>query len=167
MIIREENKNKENIKEEEKKIVILQVTGPDEERQLDRFFMENELEYSDEHPVETDRINMWKALYDGGMTVGGLALALRQGEYIIDGIAVDKAARGKGLGERLLKKAVGRSREMGAEKIYLVARSPEFFRHFGFFTVPRDKAPEFFECLGCPQYGVTCHPEVMCLELKK
>ena len=152
-------------KEENTGIEIIQISGPDEEKEMDRFFMENDLEYSDEHPVETDRINIWKALDDEGRIMGGLALALRQGEYIIDGIAVDKAARGKGLGERLLVKAVARSRELDAERIYLVARSPEFFRHFGFCTVPREEAPEFFECLGCPQYGVTCHPEVMCLEL--
>ena len=48
--------------------------------------------------------------------------------------------------------------------MYLVARAPEFFRKNGFVTIPREEAPNFFECLTCPQYGKTCHPEVMKIE---
>ncbi len=43
---------------------------------------------------------------------------------------------------------------------------PEFFRKYGFETVAREEAPNFFECLTCPQYGKTCHPEVMKLDLQ-
>lgn len=148
----------------------------DEERKLDRFFMENDLEYSDEHPVDTDRIMMWEAVCEEGSReegstagdlAGGLALALRQGEYIIDGIAVDEKYRGRNVGGRLLELAIRESIGRGAERIYLVARAPEFFRHFGFETVERKDAPEFFECLTCPQYGVSCHPEVMCLRISE
>ena len=49
-------------------------------------------------------------------------------------------------------------------------RSELYFRSSritsGFVTVPREEAPNFFECLTCPQYGVDCHPEVMRLDLK-
>lgn len=148
----------------ENSTIVYQTT--DDERRLDRFFMENDLEYSDEHPVDTDRIMMWEAV-DEKVLAGGLALALRQGEYIIDGIAVDEKYRGRNVGGRLLELAVRESLGRGAERIYLVARAPEFFRHFGFKTVERKDAPEFFECLTCPQYGVSCHPEVMCLWLSE
>ena len=36
----------------------------------------------------------------------------------------------------------------------------------GFETVEPADAPNFFECKQCPQYKVSCHPEVMKLEIK-
>ena len=148
-----------------KDIVDIDYKAVSDERKLDRFFIENGLEYSDEHPVSTDRIKMWEATGSDGSLAGGLALAVRQGEYIIDGIAVDEKVRGRNVGGQLLSLAVSESQARGAKRIYLVARAPGFFRHFGFKTVERDEAPEFFECLTCPQYGISCHPEVMCLSL--
>jgi N-acetylglutamate synthase-like GNAT family acetyltransferase len=136
-----------------------------EEKKLDRFFMENELEYSEEHPVDTKRIRFWEAVTEDESLAGGLVLALRQDEYIIDGIAVDSSLRGKNIGGELLKLAVSEVKQRGADRIYLVARAPEFFAHFGFVPVKREDAPEFFECLTCPQYGVSCHPEVMRLDI--
>ena len=135
------------------------------EKKLDSFFIENDLEYSEEHPVDTERIKMWEAVDEKGKLVGGLVLAIRQGEYIIDGIAVDEKVRGMNVGAKLLALAVSESEKRGAKRIYLVAKAPEFFRHYGFVTVAREDAPEFFECLNCPQCGVSCHPEVMCLSL--
>ena len=135
------------------------------EKKLDSFFIENDLEYSEEHPVDTERIRMWEAVDEKGKLVGGLVLAIRQGEYIIDGIAVDSAMRGRHIGEKLLGLAVGEAERRGAQCIYLVARAPGFFAAYGFKTVSREDAPEFFECLTCPQYGVSCHPEVMRLDI--
>ena len=45
--------------------------------------------------------------------------------------------------------------------MYLVARAPGFFAKHGFKEVAREDAPNFFECFTCPQYGKTCHPQVM------
>lgn len=138
-----------------------------EEKKLDRFFIDNQLEYSEEHPVDTERIKMWEAVDEGGALLGGLVLAIRQEEYIIDGIAVDSSLRGKGAGGELLELAVREAKSRGADSIYLVAKAPGFFGKHGFETVSREEAPEFFECLTCPQYGVSCHPEVMRLVLQK
>ncbi|MEG0661789.1 MAG: GNAT family N-acetyltransferase, partial [Anaerovoracaceae bacterium] len=61
---------------------------------------------------------------------------------------------------------IGEVRKLGGTRLFLVARAPGFFRKAGFVTVPKEEAPNFFECLTCPQYGVSCHPEVMMLEVK-
>ena len=135
-----------------------------DEQKLDRFFMENDLEYSDEHPVETDRVKCWEVL-DGDKLIGGACLALRQGEYILDGIAVDSDYRGKDIGRQLLMLVLDETKERGGEKVFLVARAPEFFAHYGFTEVAKEDAPNFFECLTCPQFGVTCHPKVMVTEV--
>ena len=134
-------------------------------RRLDRFFMMNGLEYSDEHPVETDRVKCWEAIDDKGDIAGAVALALRQERYIIDGIAVDERYRGEDLGTELLSLALGEVRERGGGEVYLVARAPGFFRTQGFRAIDKEGAPNFFECLTCPQCGDTCFPEIMKTEV--
>lgn len=136
-----------------------------DQKKLDRFFMMNELEYSDEHPVATDRLKCWEALDVKGDLAGAVALALRQGEYIIDGIAVDEKFRGSDIGRTLLRLALGEVRSRGGGEVFLVARAPGFFRKEGFETISKDEAPNFFECLTCPQFGATCHPEIMKTEV--
>ncbi|MGN0705152.1 MAG: GNAT family N-acetyltransferase, partial [Lentihominibacter sp.] len=79
-------------------------------------------------------------------------------------IAVDGSRRGENLGTELLNKGIEETKSLGGRRMYLVARAPEFFRKNGFVTIPREEAPNFFECLTCPQYGKTCHPEVMKIE---
>ena len=112
------------------------------------FFIENELEFSEEEPVPTDLVKCWEVTHgEDKHLIAALVLAKREGEFIIDGIAVEKLYRKLKIGKILLDKAV------------------EFFRKYGFETVPREEAPNFFECLTCPQYGKTCHPEVMKLDL--
>lgn len=131
------------------------------------FFIENELEFSEEEPVPTDLVKCWQLTQgEEEALVGALVLAKREGEYIIDGIAVDKTIRRFKMGKTLLNKAIEEVLQRKGKRIFLVARAPEFFRKAGFVTVPREEAPNFFECLTCPQYGVDCHPEVMRLDLE-
>ena len=131
------------------------------------FFIENELEFTEEdaEEVPTDLVKCWQITDGDGGLVGAFVLALREGEYICDGIAIDETLRGTGLGSKLLALGLEETAKRGGERMYLVARAPEFFRRNGFVTVPRQDAPNFFECLTCPQYGITCHPEVMKIDL--
>lgn len=93
--------------------------------------------------------------------VGACTLAFREGEYIIDGIALAPGSRGSGAGTALLETAEKEVRARGGERVYLVARAPEFFRTNSYETIARSDAPEFFECFGCDQYNRSCFPEVM------
>lgn len=138
------------------------------------FFIENELEFSEEEPPVTEEIvKLWKITEESfdeegdpvdSRIIGGFVLAKRQGEFICDGIAVDPEYRMFGYGRELLSKGIEEAKRLGGSRMYLVARAPGFFRGEGFVTVEREEAPEFFECLTCPQYGVSCSPEVMKLE---
>ena len=131
------------------------------------FFIENDLEFTEEDAIQvpTDLECLWEAVDENGRLIGGFVLAKRQGEFIVDGIAVDSEYRKEKLGSALLKGGIEEAAKRGGRRIYLVARAPEFFRKHGFVTVSREEAPNFFECLTCPQYGVDCHPEVMRLDL--
>lgn len=159
------------------------------------FFIENDLEFPEEEDIQTptDIVKCWKVtegleppedspeyglesekLPENGegrsnagrkKLIGGFVLAKRQGEFIVDGIAVDAEYRKYKIGKTLLNKGIEETLRLGGKRIFLVARAPEFFRKAGFVTVPKEEAPNFFECLTCPQYGVDCHPEVMRLDL--
>lgn len=146
--------------------LILSIAGDEEYQKLMVFFAANHLEVDAEEAVPTNVIRTWKITpQDSDRLVGAVALGYRQGEYIIDGIAVDEKYRKTNIGKTLLDEAISVVKARGGKRIYLVARAPGFFRKSGFNTIPRDEAPMFFECLTCPQYGVDCHPEVMLMEV--
>ena len=138
----------------------------DEYAKLVEFMIANQLEFTEEdaEEVPTDLVKCWEITDSAGNLIGVFVLAKRQGEYICDGIAVDGSRRGENLGTELLNKGIEETKSLGGRSMYLVARAPEFFRKNGFVTIPREEAPNFFECLTCPQYGKTCHPEVMKIE---
>ena len=141
------------------------IQTTDEYERLVKFFVENELEFDGDEEVDTDIIHCWKMTHTDDVLIGGCVLAMRQGKYIIDGIAVTKLFRKFGLGKIMLKKAINEVKKLGGNELYLVARAPEFFRNYGFETVDANEAPLFFECAQCPQYQKTCFPEIMRLRV--
>ena len=142
------------------------MRSTDEYERLVRFFVENQLEFDGDEEVDTDIEKCWKITQGDDYLVAGCVLAKREEEYIIDGIAVDKVMRKTGMGKILVDKVISEVKKLGGERIYLVARAPGFFRKLGFEAIAPSEAPNFFECKQCPQYQVSCHPEVMKLEIE-
>lgn len=141
-----------------KKLIMDQT---DEYERLVKFFVENQLEFDGDEEVDTDIIKCYKMTEDNDVLVGGAVLAKREERYIIDGIAVDEKYRNQKIGDILLSKIIEEVKTLGGKELFLVARAPGFFRKNGFVQVDENKAPNFFECKQCPQYKVTCHPEIM------
>lgn len=144
----------------------LKITVTSDYDSLVPMFIENRLEFGMDEPVPTDLVRCWKAVDGDGNLQGGAVLAMRQGEYICDGIAVNPQFRKSGAGSELLDKMKDEIKGRGGSRLFLVARAPGFFRANGFYDVPKDEAPMFFECFECPQYGTECHPEVMRLDIE-
>lgn len=132
---------------------------------LTKFFEKNGLEISEEEPVATDTLKAWK-ISDANILVAAATLAKREGRYILDGIAVEEEYRKLKLGKLLLDLVIKEIRTLGGDALYLVARAPGFFARFGFEEVEAKAAPQFFECFTCPQYGKTCHPQIMRLKIQ-
>lgn len=151
------------------------LRSTDEYDRLVEFMIPFGLEFDVDDEVETDIIKCWKvtqgysapkddAAANEDYLAAGCILAMREGEYIIDGIAVDTPLRKTGIGKIMMDKAVEEVKNRGGERIYLVAKAPDFFKKLGFVTIPPETAPNFFECGQCPQFKKTCFPEVMKLE---
>lgn len=144
----------------------LKISPTDEYERLVKFFVENELEFDGDEEVTTEIVKCYKLTHgEHDDLIGGVVIAKREGEYIIDGIAVDRLYRKMSVGKILLNKAIKTVKELGGTSITLVARAPEFFRKNGFVTIDPDEAPNFFECKQCPQFQKNCHPEIMRLEI--
>lgn len=135
---------------------------------LNRFFEMNGLESSEDNLNDDQLIAAWTATDPSTENlVGALCLIKRRGYYIIDGIAVDPAFRKQGLGKSLIELALAEVKSLQINELYLVAKVPPFFSKLGFSEMPWPEAPPVFNCTNCPQYARNCHPEVMCLNLKK
>ncbi len=141
----------------------LKLRETDEYETLVKFFVENGLEFDGDEEVDTDILHCYKIVHgDEEHLVGGVVLAKREGRFIIDGIAVEKIYRKMKIGKILLEKVLEVVKEeYGGKELYLVARAPGFFKENGFEVVNPDDAPNFFECKYCPQYKVSCYPEIM------
>lgn len=164
-------------------MINFKINETTEYEKLVPFFIENELEFTaeDAEEVPTDNIKCWEITEgtggilthkpngevsrEHGKLIGGLVLAKREGEYILDGIAIDPQWRGTELGKALLGLCIDEVRKLGGSRLYLVARAPEFFRKNGFVSFPREEAPNFFECNTCPQFNAGCPAEVMVIDL--
>lgn len=131
---------------------------------LVEFFIKNDLEFDEGEGEETNYIAAYEITH-GGDLVAAIALSLTEEQYVISGIAVDPIYRKMKLGKMLLNKAITKVKELGGEEIVLVARAPGFFKKFGFVNVSKEEEPDFFSCVGCPQNGVKCFPEVLKLHL--
>lgn len=141
----------------------------DDFEKLVTFFIENGLEYSEGEAAPEGLVQCWEVVHGNEpdeQLVAGLVLSERQGEYVIDSVAVLKLFRNFKMGKILMEKAIKEVRERGGKRIYIVAKAPEYFKRFGFEPVPRETAPDFSECFHCEQFGNGCSPEVMKLDLE-
>jgi amino-acid N-acetyltransferase len=131
-----------------------------------RFFSINGLEESEQPSVDEEFYAAWE-LTDkkNGCLAGAMLLVKRKGEYVLDSIAVAPPYRNKGLGKALMETALRETDEqLSGKNIYLVAKTPLFFRKFGFEAIDWQDVPQLFDCLTCPQYRSQCNPVPMFLK---
>jgi len=97
--------------------------------------------------------------------VGGAELMLQDGEYTFS-VAVTDDFKGQGIGKSLFQMVKKEIRNLGAKRILIQAKVPAYWSKFGFVEVvdPND-APKTFRCDDCPQYGKSCFPKIMVLDL--
>lgn len=150
----------------EGKAVNYKLVETEEYERLVEFFVKNGLEFDGDEEVDTDIIKCMKVVDNDDNLLGGAVLAKREGKFIIDGIAVKEQYRKNRIGKMMLDHVVLDVKDRGGKEIYLVARAPGFFAKSGFVPVKPEEAPNFFECKTCPQFQVSCHPEIMKLAMQ-
>ncbi len=137
----------------------------DEYDRLAEFMTRFGLDLSDKDRVGDQVLKCWKVVQEPDFLTGGIILSKRQGEFILDGIAVDAPLRRTGMGRIMVNKLVTEVRKLDGKRIYLAAKDPEFFEKVGFSEVEGNEAGNLFTCSGCGQKGDTCFPRIMKMEL--
>lgn len=141
------------------------ISETDEYDRLVEMFIRHGLEFSVDEPLPTDLVKCWKAEDENGKLISGCVLAMRGGEYIIDGIATEPEYRKENIAGKLLQLALDEVKARGGEAVFLVAKAPGFFKKHGFEEIPATDVPLLFDCLSCPQYQRSCFPETMKLQI--
>ncbi len=101
----------------------------------------------------------------GVQLIGGAEVILQDEEYTFS-VAVDDDFKMLGIGTSLFQMVAKEIRSLGAERIMIQAKTPEYWSKFGFVEIADLKnVPKTFRCDNCPQYGKDCFPKIMTLNL--
>ena len=89
---------------------------------LNSLYLENDLEIDPDHLEKTEaNVKSWKITHGAeAYLAAGITLSTRDGEYIIEGIAVQPLYRKMGLASVLLDKAVEEAKYLGAKNLLLI-----------------------------------------------
>lgn len=84
----------------------------------------------------------------------------------IKALVVDESFRGKGIGTRLVKKALSEAQSLGLNKVFALTFSPQFFKRLGFRAINKTKLPHkiWTECLNCKHFP-DCKEEAVVINL--
>ena len=97
----------------------------------------------------------------GDELIGGAEIMLQEGEYTFS-IAVDDDFKILGIGKSLFQMVKKEIRSLGAKRIMIQAKTPEYWSKFGFVeVVDLNNVPKTFRCDDCSQYGKDCFPKIM------
>lgn len=127
----------------------------DDYKALREFYMNNDLEVSDDI-VGQDGAVFSVAGDENGKILAAATLSQRHGIFILDYIAVASDLRGKGIGREIFRLIQQKSVLLNADRIYLTARNPGFFRTLGFMEGSPENVDMNADCKGCLQYGNIC-----------
>lgn len=109
-------------------------------------------------------ITAWEAVDEEGNLIGGAAITKKDGNFVLNDLAVEEAVRSQGIGGLLCQKAMMRMLDMGASRVYITSKAPLFFEKYGFRYLAEDEVPPIFQCSRCQQYGSSCNPKYMAFD---
>lgn len=81
-------------------------------------------------------------------------------------LVVAPAARGQGLGRRLVEACLSDAVTLGIYRVFALTNTVAFFQHMGFSEVAKDSLPQkvWSDCLNCPRFP-DCDEIAMLMEL--
>ena len=143
------------------KLIKIRNADPDEYLKIEQIFEAQGLENNKSGVA----ILKGYVVEKGDQLIGGAEVMLQDGEYTFS-VAVDDDFKMLGIGTSLFQMVAKEIRRLGAERIMIQAKTPEYWSKFGFVEIIDLKdVPKTFRCDNCPQYGKDCFPKIMTLNL--
>lgn len=96
-----------------------------------------------------------------GERCGAAGLCFDKGVYILRCVAVEEKYRGYGYGKMLVEAVMAEAKSRSADRIWLTAKVPDFYKKFDFQVMPVEEAPFHVKCQECSQFHNGCDSEVM------
>ena len=125
-------------------------------------FVRSGLDISPEDPRPEGLITCFELVdVQENKRIGASGLCCAANEYILRCVAVEEEFQGMGYGRKLVEAVTAEAGRLGAKRIWLTAKVPEFYKKFQFQVAPREEAPFVSKCGECPQYHNGCESEVM------
>jgi amino-acid N-acetyltransferase len=72
-------------------------------------------------------------------------------------LIVSESARGKGIGQELVKKTLDEGKKLGVEKIFTLTYEQRFFEKLTFNEIPKESLPEhkiWADCIKCKHFPI-------------
>ena len=72
-------------------------------------------------------------------------------------LIVSESARGKGIGQELVKKTLREGKKLGVEKIFTLTYEQRFFEKLAFNEIPKESLPEhkiWADCIKCKHFPI-------------
>jgi amino-acid N-acetyltransferase len=101
-----------------------------------------------------DRLRDFSVERDGAL-LGCCSLRIVwDGLLEIRSLAVAEAARGHGVGRRLVEACLAEARELGPTRVFALTYIPDYFARFGFARVDKSELPHkvWADCVKCPKF---------------
>ena len=106
-------------------------------------------------------------LDEDGLIVGCCALHVSWSDLAeAKSLVVDDNLQGQGHGKVLLESCLNEARELGISRVFALTYKPEFFKKYGFRTLPKSELPHkvWTECIRCAKFP-DCGEEALMVEL--
>jgi amino-acid N-acetyltransferase len=95
---------------------------------------------------------------EGSNLVGFCALHVHAASLAeIRSLVVKEDQRGKGIGERLIAKAMDEGKLLGVQKVLSLTYKQSFFEKLGFVEIPKESLPEhkiWADCIKCKHFPI-------------
>ncbi len=131
---------------------------------LGNFYRQNGLEVSSDILMDDGAVFSIKCV-ENNETIAAATLSYRFKVYILDYVAVDRNHRKKGLGEKAVTAVKAKAQMFGADKLYITAKNPEFFKKIGFKNGSPEGVDMNADCVGCPEFNNGCRKLPMYIDL--
>jgi amino-acid N-acetyltransferase len=99
---------------------------------------------------------------DGGRVVAVIGLEVHGKDGLLRSLAVADDRRGEGIARRLYASLIGKARELGLSRLYLLTTTAQgFFGMLGFRVVARDEVPDTIR--GTEEFRMLCPATATCM----